>query len=292
MAQYPRLVTSKRPNQNGIVQIPKYLYPMQNTRYPIDNAVAFERWYMDSYLNTDSRERIYLPIQWTALYCNGNFGKDTRVLRNIQEFINALDATKKYYTIVQYDDGILNDISQLDIKVCAMSGPRIDYPLPLLCQPHKFNFDVKPRDIFASFVGSVTHEIRANMIKQVQGKANYYISTKMHNIRDYCHILARSKYALCPRGYGQSSFRIQESIEYGAVPIYISDEFILPYDERCLPVLFDVNEMKNVHIADFLKYTDVNYNERLQVVLNNRYLFTYTGCKQKILEHLSNENAT
>lgn len=261
---------------------------MQNTRYPIDNAITFERWYMDAYLATDCRDRIYLPIQWTALYVNGNFGKDQRVIRNIQEYLNTLDVTKKYYTIVQYDDGILNDISHLDIKVFAMSGPRIDYPLPLLCQPHKFSFNIDKRDIFASFIGSITHPIRSDMIKQLQGRPGYYISTKMHHIKDYCNVLARSKYALCPRGYGQSSFRIQEAIEFGAVPIYISDEFILPYNERCLPVLFDIaDEMKNVSIYEFLTATDVNYNERLQVVLNSKHLFTYTGCKQKILEGLA-----
>ena len=32
-----------------------------------------------------------------------------------------------------------------------------------------------------------------------------------------------------PRGYGPTSFRLYESIEMQSIPIYISDEFILPY---------------------------------------------------------------
>jgi len=35
-----------------------------------------------------------------------------------------------------------------------------------------------------------------------------------------------SKFALCPRGYGKTSFRIQEALQYGAIPVYISDEYL------------------------------------------------------------------
>ena len=43
-------------------------------------------------------------------------------------------------------------------------------------------------------------------------------------------VSSRSKYMLCPRGYGTTSYRLYEAFQYGAVPVYISDEFWLPYE--------------------------------------------------------------
>lgn len=290
----PVIKSTARKPQPGMVPIPAQLKPTQRMIYPPDNTMPFERWYLNSYLSSDARERLYLPIQWTALYCNNNFGKCNKTRATIQTVLNGLDKNKKYYTIVQYDDGILNDITGLDIKVFAMSGPRIDYPLPLLCTLHGFKFNCK-RDIFASFIGRETHPIRTAMIKQLYGKEGYYISTKPHSLKDYCEILARSKYALCPRGYGQSSFRIQEAIEYGAVPVYISDEFIFPYNMptfvfgptvECQPDTFDYFELD-----EWLKAGDAVIHNNLypMIIEKNKQLFTYTGCKSEILLFLKNE---
>ena len=89
-------------------------------------------------------------------------------MHTIQKFLDELPRDKKYYTIVQYDDGIMNDISGLDIKTMAMSI-KSDFSLPLLCTPHKFNF--QPNEVKkyykASFVGNLTHTIRARMLDQL-----------------------------------------------------------------------------------------------------------------------------
>lgn len=278
----------------GIVNVPPHLIQMQYNRYPPDNGVTFEMWYFKNYTYKDDRERIYLPIQWTALYCNNGYGNGP-IIKTIQKFIDELDKTKKYYTIVQYDDGILNNIKALDIKVIAMSGPRIDFAIPMLCTPHKFNF--KPgdkRDIFASFIGSLTHPIRAAMVDQLKDKEGYYVTTKQHNLYDYCKILARSKYALCPRGYGQSSFRIQEAIDMGAIPVYISDEFVMPYNMPVFPfgVTIPVGPDFNTNIDDILKYHE-DENNGISIIKEcinrNKSLFTYQGCKQEILKYLEDE---
>jgi hypothetical protein len=266
---------------------------MQFNRYPPDNAITFERWYLNNFDKKDERERIYLPIQWTALYCNNGYG-NAPILHSIQKYLDGLDRSKKYYTIVQYDDGILNNIKYLDIKVCAMSGPRIDFALPLLCTPHKFNFPAPGypnKDIYASFIGSLTHPIRMQMIEQLQGKEGYYISTKHHDLREYCHILARSKYALCPRGYGQSSFRIQEAIDFGAIPVYISDEFVLPYNMPTF--VFGYLFGENEKIEDALNFMDEEGSDKLvkTIIEKNKSMYTYAGCKREILNHLSNEQA-
>lgn len=288
--QFVRINKSVTP---GMAQVPIQLKVAQTMRYPADNHTTFERWYMTVYAAQDATDRIYLPIQWTALYCNNKFGKCIQTLQGIQRFLSTLDKSKKYYTIIQYDDGILNDLTDLDIKVFAMSGPRVDYPLPLLCQPHKYQFPNCKKDILASFVGRVTHPIRAAMIKQLQGLPGYYISTEPHTIEKYCHILARSKYALCPRGYGQTSFRICEAVQYGAVPVYISDGDVLNYSDFIIP--YDALGMFPVcHALDIAKLHNQvhqlsNYEQMVENLTHYAPAFTYTGCKKMILKELKNE---
>lgn len=264
---------------------------MQFSRYPADNAVTFERWYLENWTPRDEVERTYLPIQWTALYCNNGYG-NAPILHTIQKYLDGLDISKKYYTIIQYDDGILNDISKLDIKVMAMST-KSDFSLPLLCTPHKFNFatNVK-KDIYANFIGNLTHPIRAQLVDQLKGKEGYYISTKHHDLREYCNIIARSKYTLCPRGYGLSSFRIQEAIDFGSIPVYISDEFIYPYNMPTFVfgLTMDITDT-DASIDEALRYMDECGQDKLpaMIIEKNKQLFTYKGCKNEILTYLRNE---
>jgi hypothetical protein len=278
------------PKGKSIVQVPPHLKPLQFSRYPPDNAITFERWYLENWTGADDRERLYLPIQWTALYCNNGYGNPV-IVKTIQKFLDTLPTDKKYYTIVQYDDGILNNIEHLDIKVCAMAGPRIDFSLPLLCTQHKFNFQPKEvKKIYkASFIGNYTHSMRATMIQQLEGKDGYYVTTRHHNLSEYCKVIAQSKYVLCPRGYGQSSFRIQEAIDFGAIPIYISDEFIFPYNMPTFP--FGLVLKPDADIDEAIKYAEqTNLDELIKMFISaNRKLFTYAGCKQEILQHLNND---
>jgi hypothetical protein len=287
-----KLASSKNRNYT---QVPNYLLPMQLGRYPADNAITFERWYMENWNVKDECERIYLPIQWTALYCNNGYGNQA-ILHTIQKFIDALDTAKKYYTIVQYDDGILNDISKLDIKVIACSVPG-DFNIPLLCTPHKFNFTPSAfkKDIYATFIGSLTHPIRARIIDELEFKDGYYVTTKHHDLREYCKIMARSKYVLCPRGYGLSSFRIQEAIQMNAIPVYISDEFIFPYDKVSLIQAIEFKELEVRQISEIISSEiDPRYESLKEYYSSSeiKNLYTYAGCKNEILNYLRNEPQT
>lgn len=295
----PRVVLTKNKQEVrvGMAVVPMNFKPKQNGQYPPDNTIPFERWYMENYVDADATERIYLPIQWTALYCNNNYGKCHKTMLHIQAFLESLDPGKKYYTIVQYDDGILNNISKLDIKVMAMSGPRIDFALPLIAMPHSYAFNVK-KDIFASFVGRITHPVRAEMFKQLKNKKDFQLLMDALPMKHYCELMARSKYALCPRGYGQTSFRIQEAIQYGAIPVYISDEFVFPYNMPTFvfgpTIAWEPGAFEYFKIDEWLKASEATIAESFYttVIEKNKHLFTYQGCKQEILTHLRNENAS
>lgn len=272
-----------RTGGRSIEKVPETYQTKMPFPYPKDNHVEFERWF---FLNTKSAEikgRTYLPIFWTGFYVTHKYGKDKPVNSHLQAYINKLDRSKKYFTIVQYDDGILHDVSHLDIKIFSMGGGRIDYPLPLICQPHKPLPPVK-KDIFCSFVGNITHHIRKTLIDQLTGKDGYYISTKNHTPEKFAEILNRSKFVLAPRGYGKTSFRIQEALQYGATPVYISDEFIHPHN--MVGLFFEADFGMLPKLPELLKGIEDKSDHNTNIEIYKKH-FTYEANKKLILENLN-----
>lgn len=279
---YPRTYMNSKPKAFLYTPIEfriKHPFP-----YPSDNLHEFERWFFDNTQPDEVTGRTYLPIFWTAYWVNNGYATKERGRNHLQRFIDSLPRDKKYFTICQYDDGPIVDFKDLDITVFGMSGGRIDYPIPLLCQPHGYKFDCK-RDIFASFVGGDTHPIRKELVKQFDGKKDCFVSLKKLPLKEYCNIMARSVFALCPRGYGKSSFRIVEAIQYGAIPVYVSDEFVLPYNNEFPGLIAKIDSSVCDLVYDHGCST---HAARLkQDIEKVKQQYTYEGCKKSILEEIN-----
>src|SRR5687768_8872764 len=178
--------------------VPEEFLNRIKAEHPPGNKPIFEEWFFDNRDVSPPHNRIYLPIFWTSFYVNNNYGNDEQAKQRLQYYLDHLDASKKYYTLLQYDDGVLNDVSGLDIKVFGSGGGRIDFPIPLICHPHPYTFDIRC-DVFASFAGSMTHPIRRKMVQNFRHR--YKIHMKHLPIKDYCELMARSIFSLAPRGY-------------------------------------------------------------------------------------------
>lgn len=267
-----------------IQEVPLKFQCKHPIKYPEDNDIEFERWFLENWHTQDSRDRVYLPILWTGYFCRHKYGRDRGAIHALQRFINSLDKNKQYYTIVQFDLGPVVKLPK-NIKVLAMSGPVRHHPLPLICQPHKFTFN-EPRTIFANFIGGVTHPVRKRMIDELKGKDGYLISSSKHSLNEFCRILATSIFTLCPRGFGETSFRIQEALQYGSIPVYISDTHIIPNDhEFNYGVLIHSKDVDK--IDDILRYVISERDiQKLQDNGREAYnkMFTYEGCKKLILD--------
>lgn len=274
-----------------MIKVPHYCQYPHPFAYPEGNTTPFEQWYFNSFKPEDEREREYLPIFWTGGYVLHNYGADKGYIQRVQSFLDTLDKSKRYYTLLQYDDGILNDISGLDIKVYASSGPRVDYALPLLCKPHPYQFP-ETKTIFCSFVGRITHDIRLQIIKELTGKEGYVISTNKHRTYDYCRILAASKFVLCPRGYGWNSFRIAEALQYGAMPVIISDEWREPTDAFVDFTCVEILQMQVFDIDRILKHIERYSGSTMAEAAKKCYekYFTFEANKKFILDDLKNES--
>lgn len=272
-----------------MIEVPERFRPHIRVEYPENNKQIFEEWFYDHYIERDGQDRLYLPVFWTSYYVNNDYGKDQRAKQDLQNFLNGLDRSKKYFTILQYDDGILNDICGLDIKVFGSGGGRIDYPLPLIAMPHPYKFSNQDRDIFAFFRGSMTHDIRRNMTAILRGRDGFVFPRGTTDTKNFCSMLARSVFALAPRGYGETSFRICEALSYGAIPVYISDKFIIPHhaDFRKYGVIINADEVNQ--IESILRSIEPEAIRELQD--NGRQAFeqfyTYQANRDLILQNVN-----
>lgn len=271
-----------------MIHIPEKFQPKHPFPYPPDNETEFEHWYFENYDFQDT-EREYLPVMWTAYYVKHKFGQHRPAMVDLQKFLNTLDRSKKYYSLVQYDNGLLHDVSHLDIKVFSMSGGRTDYPLPLISQEHEFQFNGTRQFRYGNFIGKITHPIRAEMIKALQWKRPpYYLHTSKHELKDYCQAIYESIFTLCPRGFGPTSFRIQEALQYSSIPVYISDEFVIPHNIPFTDygVLIDAQDANRVHeILMSIPPEEIRRKQEAIPEIYKKY-FTYEGCRERIKENL------
>ena len=95
------------------------------------------------------------------------------------------------------------------------------------------------RTIPISFVGSVTHNIRYNLLHSLYQKPGVVISADnwSPNISNekvdlFKRIAEQSIFSLCPRGYGATSYRLYEAMQLGSIPAYVSDKHLLPWSDE------------------------------------------------------------
>lgn len=258
--------------------------PLINQDYPPGNKPIFEEWFFQNFDQVKT-QREYLPIFWTSFYVNNRYGRDQSAMSMIQRMLDGLDKSKKYYTVLQYDDGIMNNIDHLDIKVFGSGGGRIDYPLPLLCQPHKYH-SYNEKTFFANFMGVMNHPIRKQM-KDTLKMPKYFIKDKEFSIDDYCKIMAQSTFTLCPRGYGLTSFRIGEALQQGSIPVYISDKFIIPHnkDFQDYGVLIGSNDVNRIdEILSSLTPEEIQ-SKQFMGALAYKNIFSWEVTKQLIYKN-------
>lgn len=184
-----------------------------------------------------SLARDYIAISWTTLYCQN---QDP----GIQDFLNSLDKSKKYFTVCQHDDAPKHSLPPNTLIFSLSQSHRNPknlnpIPIPATCSRIPLPEFPQDRDIFASFVGSITHPIRMELYNLCRTQSNYYFSGQNWNpvipkskLDELVHITSRSKFCLCPRGYGNTSFRMYEAMQLGAVPVYISDDFFMPWSDE------------------------------------------------------------
>ena len=143
--------------------------------------------------------------------------------------------------------------------------------------PEKLN-EIKPlkKDYLYSFIGRPTHRIRHKIIAMpreedviIEDASTRYDHFDLEQRGNgdssrayYWDIASRSKYALCPRGYGASSIRIFEMMEAGVAPIIISDEWVPPWGPNWKEFAIFVKEKNIKNIYQIVKSYESEFEQR------------------------------
>lgn len=170
----------------------------------------------------------YLPIFWTRWHLNHDYAKFG--LTDLQREVDRVMLDdKRTFTICQYDDGPLVALGETAVFLASRkTSEGID--IPVLCSAHRRPF-FKPRKRYlASFVGRVsTHPIRQGMFNALKGRNDVYLYDGNEGSKFYAKRMLESWVALCPRGYGGSSFRFFEAMQLGVVPFLIGELDTRPF---------------------------------------------------------------
>lgn len=202
----------------------------------------------------------------------------------LQQYVNSLPKNQKYFTIVQYDDGLLVDFPNC-VVFSAGGKPHDAIPIPLVCDRHiRRNL---PKKYTASFMGNVkTHPIREKMVEVLKKYDDIYIGSG--SIEEFMNITEQSYFSLCPRGYGKTSFRLFEAMNLGAVPVYLFDDPWIPFqnkvgwDEFCLFAEEDELDGLVKYMRSIIKDTEKYDSMRENAIAMSEMLFNYKGTFEAI----------
>jgi tetratricopeptide (TPR) repeat protein len=181
--------------------------------------------------NNVEHTSIYLPIFWTDV-----FVQYPEALVAVQEYINALDKTYSYYTVLQNSNGLGVTIPDgLDLRVFTAGT----YAVPgakTVCIPLLKKEVVKSPQASETgsviFAGSLNGYSDYKKIRSSMAAIAIDNGWKLYNGPQWVREMSMYRFSLCPRGFGPTSFRLAESIQMGLVPIIIWDEeLFLPYPD-------------------------------------------------------------
>jgi hypothetical protein len=270
----------------------KYRTTANHGPYPPYHTGPYLEDYFHNYYHSlkSKPDREYIDVTWTACYNNGETA-------GLQEELDKLDREKKYFTVSQHDDAVKENLPP--DTVCFNAGGNAGgIPIPLVCSKIPAQ-DIKKfkseKTKLCSFAGSVTHPIRNSMYNEFIDKANCEIfvkkweaSVKESQYDAYLSSAIRSKFLLCPRGYGLNSFRLYEAFQLGCVPVVISNKLFLPWQDTLDWSEFSVvvNNCENLYF-NLENISDSSYHTMLEVgqKLFEKY-FTLQGVCEQIIERL------
>jgi len=263
------------------INVPKIFQPIDRIVYPNENNMTTEEVVYNEFSKRNiASSLIYVPIFWTTYHSRSNFGHDDIAIKKVKKFVQSI--SRPWFTISQYDDGILIDKSEIKTRFVSLSaGGKGDIPIPLTryAWPDEGRGDQK---YLASFVGNLKTEqqtnIRAAMIEKLSDKPEFFFYDTSKTYGPFKDIMLRSRFALCPRGYGRTSFRLYEAMQMGTIPIYISDVHWLPFqkyvnwDDICIRIF--PNQLSDL------------YNT-LTSISNERIVAMSEACKRAWIEYFS-----
>lgn len=250
----------------------------------------FYKFYKDNKNKFDQTGFTLIPIFWTNVYITNTN------INLIQPYLDALPEGK-YFTISQHDDAVKERLPKNTLSF-ESGGNGIGIPIPLICSPlEKQYIQYVDKEIFCSFIGSITHEIRNKIQHRYSADKDFILYEKNwtptvnnNDFNTFINITKRSKFTLCPRGYGAQSFRLYEVLQLNSVPVIVYDKEWFPFnnmiDWSSFCVLVHESEIDNIK-EKLINITEQKYQQMLKIgkQIYKEY-FTMKGMSTNILKTL------
>lgn len=263
---------------------------------PYHEGKYLEEYFVDKfyeeYIDQNKNKSLLIPVYWTAVF---NFKsseglspgtKNYDLRQKLFNVINNLPKDRSYFTVSTHDDAPQGSFPPNVRHFYAGGNSMLGTdPIPLICS--RINVNTDPQKLlFCSFVGSATNNIRNNALKYFYEKQGYSINA-FHwnpNVSEdqqklFLDLTSKSRFALCPRGYGATSYRLYESMQLGSIPVYISDKHMLPWqdeidwNEICVVVK---NESQYDKLDKFLKNMSEDRVKEIQNKIKAIYPLYFT----------------
>lgn len=280
----------------NIIKVPERFNNQDMHPFPPKNQgqliEQYAKGYFAAHQSLVKGDWAYIPIFWLAHLSNHNYENEAADADTIP-FLNSLPLGRKYFTVVQsskMSEALQATLKNLGCAVFSAGGIPGTIPIPLACGEHVAVRKEDPR-FLASFVGSLkTHPCRREMYDAFRPYGDCYVTESTNQNEElFKHIMADSVFALCPRGYGPTSFRLYEAMQMGCVPVYITDVDWRPF-KRDIPwddtaVFWPIDRMKSLHV--FLESITPSQRKAMQYNAVNYYrgfCTCYSTCVQIIKE--------
>ncbi|XP_034700461.1 probable glycosyltransferase At5g20260 isoform X1 [Vitis riparia] len=112
-----------------------------------------------------------------------------------------------------------------------VSLPEVNLPAGELGSPH-LGQPSNNRPILAFFAGRAHGNIRKILFEHWKDQDNeVLVHERLHKGQNYAKLMGQSKFCLCPSGYEVASPRVVEAIHAGCVPVIISNNYSLPFND-------------------------------------------------------------
>ena len=261
----------------------------KDTYPPFKNGLYLEEYFLE-YMIKYNREydnfgRRYIPALWTNFQIEHFFfekGKKEEMQIMLDEYIRKNPSENGYFTIVQHDDGPMLKLPPNTVVYGACSG---NIPIPLIYEDNENKLETigknftktsfKERNFLCSFIGSITHHIRTNILQLYSNNPLFFISndnwtTVVSQDKQSLFIneTLSSKFALAPRVSGRGSFRFFEILQLGIVPIYVWDDIewlpykdVIDYSKFCISI--HSNDLPNLETL-LLSIDETKYNRMIE----------------------------
>tara|TARA_B100001540_G_scaffold154366_2_gene136584 strand:+ start:1540 stop:2427 length:888 start_codon:yes stop_codon:yes gene_type:complete len=230
-----------------VFKVPKNLkiyrevdYPPHNKSFNLEGEVSKRLIKKRKQIKTDLT---FLPIQWTNYFMR--YSKNPEEIKKFYDK-KIKNNKKSFFTVIQYADGNLIETSGITYFAASGLNNKLTGPdttcieIPLLADKHVVSKNKNSeKKYLGSFIGRNTHPIRKKLSESLKNNPSFYFdlfdepSISKERQKKFLDLMDSSYFALCPRGYGVTSYRLYEAFEFGVVPVYVSreDQYYLPFKD-------------------------------------------------------------